>query len=1000
MKKHLTALFLTAVMVVSAAVTPAWAVVTTGEDELPDVGEEICGFKVTDRGEYRAAEAETVTFSHIKSGATLFLIKNDDKNLAFNISYRTPQTDESDRNHVFEHAILASSEKYPATDIFFDVANKTYNTFVNASTGFTTTNYMVASMSSEQLKKMMDVYLSCMVEPGIMENENFFKREALNYTLESPDADIELGGTVFSEDTGYLTDISYRGYNSVIDSLYPGETASNMIGCSVENYKLLTYDHVKELYDLCYHFDNSIITLYGDIDYRDYLKFIDEEYLSKYSDNNTDLSEYLEEESEPKFVDNVIYAPAYEGDTVENASVVNYAIDLEGYSYEDIMKISYLCNVLSSDSSVLSRKLQEAGIFNSYSCSVNIDSYKPFMTFDLYNADPEIREDFMNVVKDSLKEISENGAGASYDNIMKNIEISESLQSESYDFGVNSAVLLSTYWAATGETDLFDVDSEAFDEMKADKNQTIIKELAARLLEPENSAIVATVPKPGLAEEINNERTEYLADMKESMSDTEIKAMVEETAEYNEWNANPVHNNNVSISPDELPEPEEYPDVEVKTLGDVTNYSVEIERSVGKYSLAFDVSSIKQEDLYYLYLYSMLLSSLDTDNYTSDELSEIMLAYLNGGSVNLTYKKLKDSDVYTPMLTVDWYSRSEDYSASLDILLDILENTDFSNAEDIIPVLEGILPYYDPARTNDPLGVVQMAGLSGLNEEYKFNMYFEGKEFYEFLENTLNSLKSDEEYSEELSSKLDEMADRAVNKSNIIATVICDEEGIAEAEKINNEVLNKLPESEGERAVYDFGEVYKNTAYIAELSNQYSFFASEFAPDFKGEYMPYISMINDKYTVPTLRFSNGAYSAATGFMLMQDNGVMYSYSYSDPNVGKTVEAYKNMVKAFEETEITQEELDSYIVASYSGFVVPEGDYTRADTAITYEILGFDRNIINEYAEGIKNSSAEDMDAALKCIQNMADNGYLAFIGNSQDINGDKELFDDVIDLRE
>ena len=75
MKKHLTALFLTAVMVVSAAVTPAWAVVTTGENELPDVGEEICGFKVTDRGEYRAAEAETVTFSHIKAVQHSFSLK-------------------------------------------------------------------------------------------------------------------------------------------------------------------------------------------------------------------------------------------------------------------------------------------------------------------------------------------------------------------------------------------------------------------------------------------------------------------------------------------------------------------------------------------------------------------------------------------------------------------------------------------------------------------------------------------------------------------------------------------------------------------------------------------------------------------------------------------------------------------------------------------------------------------------------------------------------------
>ena len=58
---------------------------------------------------------------HEQSGATVACIDNDDQELAFGIFYNTPVVDETDTNHVFEHAIIAASEKYPSKDLFFDL---------------------------------------------------------------------------------------------------------------------------------------------------------------------------------------------------------------------------------------------------------------------------------------------------------------------------------------------------------------------------------------------------------------------------------------------------------------------------------------------------------------------------------------------------------------------------------------------------------------------------------------------------------------------------------------------------------------------------------------------------------------------------------------------------------------------------------------------------------------------------------------------------------------
>ena len=69
-------------------------------------------------GRLQPLGAQTLYFEHEKSGASLFYIRNKDTNRGFSISYRTPHLDETDTNHVFEHSVLASSDKYPSKDIF------------------------------------------------------------------------------------------------------------------------------------------------------------------------------------------------------------------------------------------------------------------------------------------------------------------------------------------------------------------------------------------------------------------------------------------------------------------------------------------------------------------------------------------------------------------------------------------------------------------------------------------------------------------------------------------------------------------------------------------------------------------------------------------------------------------------------------------------------------------------------------------------------------------
>ena len=114
------------------------------DDGGKEEGLEIPGYTLLSAEENDILQSKLLTYKHDKSGASVVCIDNDDQELAFGIFYKTPVVDETDTNHVFEHAILASSEKYPSHDLFFDIANKSYNTFINAFTYDTFTGYRAA----------------------------------------------------------------------------------------------------------------------------------------------------------------------------------------------------------------------------------------------------------------------------------------------------------------------------------------------------------------------------------------------------------------------------------------------------------------------------------------------------------------------------------------------------------------------------------------------------------------------------------------------------------------------------------------------------------------------------------------------------------------------------------------------------------------------------------------------------------------------------------------
>lgn len=965
-------------------------------------GDALHGFTVTEVYPSRTLSSTIYTFTHAVSGATLVYVENDDPEVAFSIGYHTPYVDETDTNHVFEHAILSGSEKYPSKNLYVDLAGRAYKTYVNAHTATTVTWYPVASLSEEQLYKMADAYLSCMVAPAILEDENIFKREAVRFELDDPDGDIAINGTVFAEDNGFLTDPGDACNNNLLDALYPGETTSNVIGQAMWHYNDLTYENTVATYERCYHFDNSLIFLYGDLDLEHFLGFLDEDYLSKYPAQGTDLSAWADGPAAPGFVDVQLPIPAYEGDTVEGNSVIYYAIDLDGATDVQLKQYSIFASLLNQLGSPLYNLRMERGIENSVSAGVKADFAKPVFLFSMSYADPEQKDELKALAEDALAQVASEGFDpAMLELVMKSEERSAKMTRNATNVGVNIVGGFLGQWAHSGDPNCYRVYEQAMDALYADGQQLTVRQMALNLLTPRRSALVTNVPTPGLAEEHDQALADYLVEMKANMTDDEIAAMVEETAAFNEWNAEEQPNNDFLISPADLPDPT----VPQWTKGDVngvTVYQGETELSgVGQYAVFFDLSGMSREEMEYLMLTSNYRFEMNTTEHSAEEFYRLYGEYVSGGGSGLLYPNEEAGEYHRPMLCITWSSLIEDFDSSLDLILELYTQTDFSDLDMLTYLTNMSADYWDMSRQDASTTAWYYAhsGAGLFADSYRFEMDADGQDCYYLMANAVDQLQNEEGFAEEFAARLDNAVRKAFTRENLIFMSVAEDEANDAIIAHAVERLNTLPEKEGADAEYVLPDTPKSLAICVESSINEGYQIADFMgdADFEGRYLPFWYALSDLYTVPTFRFKLGVYTAFNYYESAA--GTLTTMLASDPNVRASVEALAQMPQALNDMELTEESLNGYILSAYSAATSPQGLLDEVMSAMKMDVYGADAERILAIKRGIKDATLSDQAEAAEHISALLEDATYCVAGNEGLIRADADCFDEVVSWR-
>ena len=423
--KRLVALILTLAMLASCALAEV-AAAPAEAAALPRAGEQIAGFTVDRVVPYASMDAQVVEFTHDKTGAKLVWIANDSIERAFCVGFRTHVNDDKGIPHVFEHVVLAGSEKYPNPSLFMTAVFGTYNTFLNGMTSSTFTCYPCASLSEEQLLRYVDYYLDGAYHPLVLTDERSMLVEACRYELPSADAELTLQGTVYSEMLGALTQETDAYYHA-LRATFPGSAVGSVTGGVPGVIETMTHQDLIDFHAAYYHPSNSLMVLSGDLDIARFLELIDGEYLSKYERKEVDLSDSAYEPITGLVEEDVTF-PVGANDAGETC--MYYTIPLPGMDLLELNQLAFAMSAMVVNGQPFDQLVKQRLPGVSVLPGCNIQGPCLSVYFYVTGAAPEQKDEVLSVIHDGVAATIERGLDR---DLLESSVLSERMAQETID---------------------------------------------------------------------------------------------------------------------------------------------------------------------------------------------------------------------------------------------------------------------------------------------------------------------------------------------------------------------------------------------------------------------------------------------------------------------------------------------------------------------------------------------------------------------------------------
>ena len=962
--------------------------------------EQLQAYTILERKEIKELNSIGYLMKHNKTGAKIVLMENDDNNKVFCVGFRTPPKDSTGVAHIIEHSVLCGSDKFPVKDPFIELAKGSLNTFLNAMTFPDKTIYPVASCNEKDFQNLMDVYMDAVFHPNIYNEEKIFRQEGWHYEMESVEDELTINGVVYNEMKGAFSSPDDVLEREIMNSLYPHTSYAVESGGDPDVIPELTYEDFLAFHSRYYHPSNSYIYLYGDMDMAEKLRFLDEEYLSKYEAIAVD-STLAEEPAFEKPVEIYKEYPIMESESEKENTYLSYNIsfgnNLDKEQYIAFQVIDYV--LCSAPGAPLKQALIDKGIGKDVYSNYENGIMQPYFSIVAKNADKEQLSEFLGTIQENLEKIAAEGfdkkalrAGLNfYEFRFREADFG------SYPKGLMFGLMLLDSWLYDENKPFVHIEAnETYQKLKeaidTDYYEKLVQE---KLLHNQHKTIVVVEPVKGLAGRKEKELAEKLARRKAELSEAQLMEIVEETKVLKQYQEAPDTKENLEKIPlltraDMKKEAENYVNEEKKVGNTVLLYHDIFTNGIGYLRFMFDLRQVPEQLFPYVGLLKSILGLINTKNYTYGELfNEINIQTGGISPVVNTYTDARDMQKYTATLEIKAKVLCENLEQAFRLVKEIAMDSLFDDTKRLKELIAELKSQKQANMMSAGHALASVRALSYLSKTAAVSDLFSGIPYYRMLEELDSNFEA---HQKELSEKLKQLTVCIFRPENLMVDYTAQQEGLKNIDALIAAFRDSLHTEPIEEASYQPEPERKNEGFMSSSQVQYVCRAGNFCRkglSYTGALKALKVMMGYDYLWTQVRVKGGAYGCMCNF---GKSGESYFVSYRDPNLEKTVDVYEKAADYIRNFDADERTMTQYIIGAVSELDMPMTPSAKGAYSLAGYMTHYPFEQVQKERDELLAAEPETIRGLADYINAFMEDDCLCVVGNEEKIKQQEALF--------
>lgn len=346
-------------------------------------------------------------FRHRMTGAVHYHLATPHDENVFMVAFRTVPMDSTGVAHVLEHTVLCGSERYPVRDPFFLMTRRSLNTFMNAFTTNDYTAYPFATQNRKDFFNLLDIYLDSVFFPRLDQLD--FAQEGHRLEFEDPfntASDLCYRGVVYNEmkgEAGSPVSVLYETLKSV---LFPTTTYHYNSGGDPEHIPELSHEDLVAFYKSHYHPGNAVFMTFGNLPAHELQQVFEDKALHRFGRPGQTVEVLPERRYSEPVRTTVPYAVGNQTHIVMGW-LLGPNTDLEM-----LLKCNLVADVLlDTSASPLRKVLEETDLGRSVSplCGIEESNHEISFMCGLEGSEVHRADDVETLIMDVLEDVASNG---------------------------------------------------------------------------------------------------------------------------------------------------------------------------------------------------------------------------------------------------------------------------------------------------------------------------------------------------------------------------------------------------------------------------------------------------------------------------------------------------------------------------------------------------------------------------------------------------------------